>query len=195
MDHCKAVGAARGQSGFSYLWTLLLVALMAVGMTVAVELDATAVQRERERELLAIGRQFRSAIGSYHEARQAADRKEYPDSLEDLLQDKRFPGIRRHLRRIFADPMTGKAQWGTVRIGGRIVGVYSLSDQTSIKRDGFEVEEMAFKGKEKYSEWIFTYPADLAVRMESGAPPDASGMMAPAEPGQRAEKIQAEDKP
>lgn len=162
---CSRGGA---QAGFSYIWVLLLVAFMGLSLTAAVEVDATNSQRDREKELLSIGRQFRTAIASYHEAQLTAGRKEYPAELTDLLQDKRFPGTRRHLRKVFVDPMNGKSEWGLVKIGGRIVGVHSLSEKEPLKQDGFDAENMGFRGKKKYSEWIFTYPVDLIVRLDAG---------------------------
>jgi len=161
--------------GFAYLWVLLLVALLGVGLTVAVEVDATASRRDRERELLAAGRQFQVAIGRYYEA-QGQAKNEYPASLEDLLQDRRFPGIRRHLRKVFVDPMTGKAEWGLVQVAGRVVGVHSLSADVPIKQDGFEPEQAGLRGKQKYADWLFVYPPDL---MLNGQPP---GTQAPAVP-------------
>ncbi|MDR2625132.1 MAG: type II secretion system protein [Zoogloeaceae bacterium] len=152
------------QAGFSYLWVLLLVALMGVGLTVAVEMDSTVSQRDREKALLATGRQFQVAIGHYYEGLQTGGRNEYPASLEDLLQDPRYPGTMRHLRKIFVDPMTGKAEWGLVRIGGRIVGVHSLSGKTPIKQANFEAEVSHFAGAQKYTDWVFTYPPDLILK-------------------------------
>jgi hypothetical protein len=160
------------QTGFSYLWVLMLVAFMGVSLTLAVEIDSTASQRDKEKELLDIGRQFRTAIGRYYETQLAAGRHEYPTSLVDLLQDQRVPGIKRHLRKIFVDPMTGKAEWGLVKIGERVVGVHSLSDKLPIKQDGFEVEDLNLRGKQKVSEWVFTYPADLMLQIEAGRTPN-----------------------
>ncbi len=157
------IGRARC-GGFSYLWLLFLVALMGVGLSVAVEIDSVAAQRERERELLAVGRQFRFAIGRYYETQLTGGQREYPASLEDLLRDNRAPGVRRYLRKIFVDPMTGKAEWGFVRAGGRIVGVHSLSEREPIKQDGFEPEDMGFRGKKHVKEWVFTYPPELIVQ-------------------------------
>lgn len=161
------------QAGFSYLWVLLLVAFMGVGLTVAVEIDSTVVQRDREKELLIIGRQFRTAIGRYYETQSPGGKREYPATLDDLLQDNRAPGIKRHLRKVFVDPMTGKAEWGLVRIGGRIAGVHSLSDKMPIKQDGFEAEDMNLRGKQKYAEWVFVYPFDLMLQIEAGVNPGA----------------------
>lgn len=158
----------RAQGGFSYLWLLLLIAFMGVGLTVVVEVDATAAQRDREKELLVIGRQFRTAIGRYYELRQVGGRNEYPATLDDLLRDNRAPGIQRHLRKVFVDPMTGKAEWGLVRLGGRIVGIHSLSEKAPIKQSGFEADDLALQDKKKYSEWVFTYPSNLMSRIEAG---------------------------
>ncbi len=157
------------EAGFAYLWVLFLVAFLGLSLTAAVEVDATNVQREREKELLSIGRQFRVAIGRYYETQLTAGRREYPAELADLLRDKRVPGIKRHLRQVFVDPMTGKSEWGLVKIGGRIVGVHSLSEKLPIKQDGFEADSANLRGKKKYSEWVFTYPADLVVQLEAGS--------------------------
>lgn len=152
------------QRGFAYLWVLLLVAFMGLGLTVAVEVDATLARRSQEQELLVIGHQFRNAIARYYEGPLAGGQREYPATLDDLLRDNRAPGIRRHLRKVFTDPMTGKAEWGLMRVGGRIVGVHSLSGATPIKQDHFEAQDMAFRGRGKYSDWVFTYPPDLLLR-------------------------------
>lgn len=169
MRRSNAKGPFSLQKGFSYLWVLLFVAFMGVGLTVAVEIDSTGAQRDKEKELLSIGRQFRGAIGRYYEAKSIGGKGEYPTTLENLLQDNRVPGIKRHLRKIFVDPMTGKAEWGLMMIAGRIVGVHSLSQKTPIKQDGFEAEDTNFRNKQKYSEWVFTYPSDLMVQNGSDA--------------------------
>ncbi|AIY41403.1 putative secretion system X pseudopilin PulG-like [Collimonas arenae] len=166
---------------------LAVVALMGLSLTLGADIYTTSVTRDKEAELLAIGRQFRIAIGRYYESQaggasasvgslgnagqtnpagavQAASGRVYPASLEDLLKDNRSPGLRRHLRKIFIDPMTGGTEWGLVRVGGRIVGVHSTSVLMPIKQDRFEADDMTFRGKEKYSDWVFTYPADLLLR-------------------------------
>ena len=158
--------------GFAYLWVLLLVAFVGLGLAVAAEVDATAAQRERERELLSIGRQFSAAIARYHESRLVGGRREYPASLDDLLHDPRSPGMLRHLRKVFVDPMTGRPEWGLVRAGDRIVGVHSLSDRTPIKQGGFEPDELGFARRAKLSEWVFgpkPAPGESAAARNPGA--------------------------
>jgi type II secretory pathway pseudopilin PulG len=164
------------QAGFSYLWTLMVVAMLGLGMSIAAELYAVSAQREREKELLFVGHQFRAALRSYYQSQMRAGRKEYPASLEELLKDSRFPGIRRHLRRIYRDPVGGGTEWGLVRVGGRIVGVHSLSQQQPLKQDNFDLEDAAFASREHYSDWVFTYPANAL------AEPELAGEGAAAQP-------------
>ena len=163
MASCRA-----RERGFTYVWTLMLIASMGVALSIAAESYATAAQREREQELRFIGREFREAIRSYHAAALQAGKHEYPPSLDALLRDHRFPGVRRHLRRIYVDPMAGKAEWGLVVVGGRIAGVHSLSEQAPIKRENFEPDEAALQGRERYSEWAFTHPANLLLQPAPG---------------------------
>lgn len=150
-------------AAYAYLWLLVLIAIMALGTTASTQIAATLTQRSQERELLAIGHQFREAIVRYHAVRVVASRGEFPRSLDDLVQDDRFPGTVRHLRKVFADPFTGHATWGLVRSQGRIVGVHSLSDRRPIKQDGFKPDDAAFQGRRKISEWVFLHP-DFAFR-------------------------------
>ena len=138
----------RDEHGFAYLWTLLLVAFMGIGLTVGAEIYSTSVQRDKEKELLFIGRQFRDAIGRYYEGQLQGGARAYPVTLDELLQDTRSPGARRYLRKRFVDPMTGKPEWGLVIVAGRIVGVHSPSEKAPIKLDNFERSEERRVGKE-----------------------------------------------
>lgn len=137
----------------------MLVAMLGAGLAIAGESYSIAAQRDKEQELLFIGAQFRTALRSYHQAQIRAGRREYPATLDDLLKDNRFPGTRRHLRRLYRDPMTGTTEWGVVRVAGRIVGVHSLSTGTPLKQAGFDIDDAEFEGAEKYADWIFMAPA------------------------------------
>lgn len=152
------------QAGFTYLWLLFVVAVLGLGMGLAAEVASTVAQREKEQQLISIGRQFRAALGRYYEAQLTGGRHTYPSTLEELLQDPRVPGVRRHLRKVFVDPMTGQATWGLLRVDGRIVGVYSLSTRKAVKQEGFEADESSFAGKATLDDWVFTYPPDLLQR-------------------------------
>src|SRR6266496_2554939 len=141
------------QRGFTYLGLLIIIAVMGAGLAAFGELFSHAAQREKERELLFIGNQFRGAIASYYNKSPGA--KLYPRKLEDLLEDKRFPMPQHHLRRVYGDPMTGKAEWGMVEApGGGFMGVYSLSEETPVKSGNFSVADQAFEGAEHYTKWM-----------------------------------------
>jgi type II secretory pathway pseudopilin PulG len=141
------MSSGRRQRGFTYLCALLLVALAGAGLAAISELWSHARQREKEAELLWIGNQFKQAIGLYYQRSPGAV-KRYPEKLEDLLEDRRFVSTQRYLRRIYPDPMTGKAEWGLISVlGGGIMGVHSLSTTKSIRTTGLVA----------YSDWKFVY--------------------------------------
>lgn len=139
------------------IYVALLLALAAVGGLSAVGLKVaqTIQARQAEAELLAIGLEFRNALQSYAEATPNG-LPLTPASLDELLRDNRYPAIKRHLRRIYHDPMTGKADWGLIRgVDRRIVGIHSLSRATPFKRTGFAPGLEGLSGKERYSDWVF----------------------------------------
>ncbi|HYR35273.1 MAG TPA: type II secretion system protein [Burkholderiales bacterium] len=156
------------QRGFTYLGVLLIIAVMGAGLAAFGELYSHAAQREKERELLFIGNQFREAVGSYYNKSPGA--KVYPKKLEDLLEDKRFPMPQRHLRRVYMDPMTGGTEWGLVEApGGGFMGVHSLSEETPVKSGNFSAKDEAFDGAEHYTKWMFTYsPGGLGSKVAAG---------------------------
>lgn len=142
------------QTGFTYIVLLIAVAIFGAGLAAVGQVWQVLLQREREQELLYVGDQFRKAIDRYY-----AGNRRYPRRLEDLVLDDRHPGIKRHVRKIFVDPMTGNAEWGTVELAdGQVVGVHSLSDAKPLKKAGFGASDTDFAGKEKYSEWVFMAP-------------------------------------
>ncbi len=97
------------------------------------EIAHTSARRTAETELLAIGKEFERAFASY--CRQgAAGGPRFPGSLDDLTRDPRVLGIRRHLRRVYVDPLT-RGAWGTVSApGGGIMAVYSTSEDQPFQR-------------------------------------------------------------
>lgn len=158
------------QRGLAYIGVLLIVAVVGITAGAAADVWVTTRQRQKEAELLWVGAKFREAILSYH-GNTPGDIKTYPQQLEDLLQDKRFPGTRRHLRRIYLDPMTGKADWELLMAPeGGIAGVSSRSTGTPFKQKGFRSRDMIFEGKTSYSEWQFT-----ALPIEPLTPPGSAG--------------------
>ncbi len=164
----RSRSATGRQGGFTYLGLLAFVAIMGVGLLAAGEVWQTAQRREKERELLFIGDQFRSAIGRYYE-HPAGGASRYPATLEDLLKDPRSPSTQRYLRRIYRDPITGSTEWGVIRKpDGGIYGVYSLSEVEPLKHANFSLADKDFEGKVKYADWIFAYvPKENAPKASS----------------------------
>lgn len=148
---------------------MLLVAIVAVvgiGLALAGQAYSEAQRRVREQELLRIGAAFVRAIESYYESSPGTE-KVYPMRLEDLLQDNRFAGTKRHLRRIYVDPMTRERTWGIERAPtGGIAGVYSLSDGRPLTAQDVRVAGQWMRAGSKYSDMKFVYrpPASAAVR-------------------------------
>lgn len=152
------------QSGFTFLALLFFVSLMGMGLAVTGVLWRQDAQREKERELLFVGGEFRRAIALYYENTPGLV-KQHPKNLEDLLQDKRQPTMQRYLRRLYRDPITGKNEWGTVkRPDGAIVGVFSLGKETPIKQADFSLQEQQFEQAKHYSDWQFVYQMHAAAK-------------------------------
>lgn len=140
-------------TGFTYIGVLVVIVIMGAALGATAKVWHTVYQREKERELLFVGDQFRQAIGLYYRVG-----KKYPVSLEDLLKDPRQPSIQRYLRKIYHDPITGKVEWGlTLGPRGEIIGVHSLSEEIPIKISGFSAVNRDFNGAKKYADWIFNY--------------------------------------
>ncbi|WP_294738133.1 type II secretion system protein [uncultured Pseudomonas sp.] len=141
------------QQGSVFMGMLVSVAIVAVLLMEAGTLWSSVLQRERELELLARGNEIRHAIGLYFE-----HAKLYPKTLDELLLDRRLPTTRRYLRRVYTDPMTGKADWGLIPgAGGTIMGVYSTAKGTPFKQAGFPLEDQTFTGQSSYQGWQFMY--------------------------------------
>lgn len=158
---CSRVGMLRsgrkasGQRGFSLLSLLILIAILGIVSASSVQVGTLLQRRAAEQELLFIGMEFQRALAAYAAASPAGAPRG-PMSLDDLIRDPRFPGVRRHLRRVYVDPMTATTNWGLVRDpDGRIVAVHSRSEQQPIKQGGFEPELQHFADRNRYSQWMF----------------------------------------
>jgi len=149
-----------GSRGFTYLGLMLFMAVAGIGLTMAGKVWHTEVQREKEKELLFIGDQFRQAIKSYYDST-PLEVKQYPPTLQELLRDRRFPKLRRHLRRIFPDPITGSTEWGLVKEQGRIIGVYSQSQDHPLMKFAFNAAALGTAAPKTYADWRFIYKAEI----------------------------------
>lgn len=133
-----------------------LVLLAASGWTL-VEWSQSATdarQRADEAQLLWAGQQYRQAIESYYNGTPRGVRQ-LPTTLDDLLEDRRFPKPARHLRRLYVDPMTPGGAWVIVRRGTQIVGVSSSSTRKPFRKVDFEPGLEKFAQAETYADWAF----------------------------------------
>ena len=165
--------------GFTYLGLLFALALAGVAFALTGVVWHTAGKRAKEEQLLFAGSAIRDAIARYYR-RSPGGNREYPRTLQDLLEDRRYITVERHLRKIYVDPISGKRDWGLIKTGDdRIVGVYSQSHEAPMKRDNFRDVQASYPDAKQYSDWKFnaaavsTTPAvaDSPATIDAPAPP------------------------
>jgi type II secretory pathway pseudopilin PulG len=166
--------AARG-GGFTYLSLIVLVAIIGLVTATTLKLGSVLQRARAEQELLRIGAEFSDALQSYADATPAG-KPSQPATLKDLLRDPRFPTTRRHLRKIYPDPMTGKAEWGIVYLADKVgvIGIYSLSDAKPVKIGNFPARFTGFDAKEHISDWKFTMTGKASTSSSPAASPAAA---------------------
>lgn len=147
------------QLGFTYVAMLFALAIFGLGLASIGEAWSVASHRAKEQELIDIGRAYISAIGTYY-ARSPGTLRTYPKRLEDLIEDKRFVGVERHLREIYRDPFNNVQEWGLVKApDGGIIGVYSLSEKPTWRRQPVMLSKTSLIVGSRYSEWKFIFKA------------------------------------
>lgn len=149
--------SARRDDGFTYIGMLFAVILIGLALSAVGTLWSAAVRRDREAALLWTGAQYQRAIQSYV-TRGPGGLRQFPQALEELLEDRRGPVTLRHLRRLYGDPVTGATDWTVVRLAdGSISGVRSAALGKPLKQAGFPAEQAAFAGAQCYCDWAFVY--------------------------------------
>jgi type II secretory pathway pseudopilin PulG len=148
---------ARREGGFTYLAVLVLVVVMGIALSGTGQYWSTTMKRERETELLFRGDRIRRAIEAYHRF------GGWPKDLEELVEDRRAPVVRRFLRKIYRDPMTKDGNWVLIQgRGGGIRGVHSASDGAPLKTGNFPPGYERFESAEAYADWRFVAGQDTA---------------------------------
>ncbi|MGA7812094.1 type II secretion system protein [Caballeronia sp.] len=144
------------QRGVTYLWALLMVLFITLGLGKLLENVAKTNKRAREAELLYTGNLYRDAIRQYSQSTPVGA-KPYPEKLDNLLRDPRYPVVRRYLRRLYPDPVTGNAFIPIPSPDGGVMGVHSASLLKPVKTAGFRTDQAAFATAPSYVQWEFTY--------------------------------------
>ena len=162
----------RWQGGFTYLGMIILVTVIGLVGAATLKIDALLRRVHAEEELLFVGTAFADALTSYAAATPQGQPTQ-PPGMQDLLRDQRSPAIRRHLRKVFIDPMTGTTDWGIVWLGDHkgILAVYSKSAVQPLKIANFDARLVGFEGRQHIYDWRFVAsgPAPL-VPAAQGAP-------------------------
>ena len=164
----KACAQNGAQRGLILLALLLMLVLAGLGSLVAAEVWATTMQREREAQLLFVGDEYRRAITRYYQMTPTRV-KVFPRSLNDLIEDDRFPTRVQHLRRLYPDPITG-GDWELVKLGEGIVGVHSRSDAETLKKAGFPKQYREFELAKTYDQWLFVARPSPAAPLRTTSP-------------------------
>lgn len=110
--------------GFTIIELIIVIAIISTLAVVAIPMVETSVKREREIVLRRSLREIRTALDDFHDfviknkIQHDEETYGYPEDLEILIKgleyrDKQNKAkIRRFLRKIPVDPMTGSAEWG-----------------------------------------------------------------------------------
>ena len=166
----------RRQEGFTYVGLIVLVTVIGLVGAATLKIESLMRRAAAEEELLEIGAEFSAALRSYAAVTPRGQRQQ-PASLKDLLRDPRFPNPRRHLRKIYIDPITGKDEWGIMYLSGEtgVIGVYSLSDTKPLKIANFDARFQNFGKADLISDWRFTMSGQGALppRPQGTQPPFA----------------------
>jgi type II secretory pathway pseudopilin PulG len=154
LDRLSSLVTRLSHKGFTYITLLVVLTIIGISLGAAGKYWSNVILREKEEELLFRGDQYRQAIERYYLSRPGL--LQYPQNIDDLLQDNRTPTARRHLRQKYKDPMTNE-DFVVIKdpLTNRIMGVHSASDKESLKRSGFPEIYNDFASKSTYSEWQF----------------------------------------
>ena len=191
------------QNGFTYLGLIILVSVIGIVGAATLKIGALMQRAQAEETLLDTGAAFSAALQSYAQATPKGQPLQ-PPSLQELLKDPRTPALRRHLRKIFVDPVTGSTEWGVLYRADRsgVVAVYSLSQARPLKIGNFDARFVGFDNKRHLSDWKFIAgaiapvlpvpPPLAATPVENAAPPEPAP--AAPEPAPAAPEPEGEDR-
>ena len=149
-----------GQAGFTYVAVLAMVAVAGIALANIGTRWSDRVQREREQQLLRIGRLYAEALLAYHHGSPGSD-KTWPKDVRDLLQDPRMLGTVRYLREPYTDPMMPGQPFGLIRAADDTIrGVYSTSTAPPFQEAPLDLGVVVLPPAHRYADWQFTPKVD-----------------------------------
>jgi hypothetical protein len=145
------------QTGFAYMSLLVVITASLIALSVALPDKYQQAKREREAQLVFVGQQYVRAIKLFYE-NPLVSIKRYPETIDELLVDKRTAKSLHHLRKLYTDPMTDSYDWGLVKNAEKqIMGVYSLSKNKPLRTDFSALPSVVVVGGEEYNDIKFVY--------------------------------------
>lgn len=109
MHFRKSIRPQPRESGYVLLAVMLTLTLMLIALSVEAPRIAQQIKREKEEELVHRGKDYATAVKRFvHKSG-----GQYPASIEQLENTNHI----RFLRKKYADPMTGEANWKMVHVG------------------------------------------------------------------------------
>lgn len=166
------------QHGFTLMMMLAAMTVLALMTQGVMWVLSQQNKRLREEELLRIGQSYVQAIASYYES-SPGNTKAWPRDLDDLVEDQRFVGTRRHIRELYADPVTREFDWQVISsVDGGIQGLHSRAAETPLRdaptelpiRLGLDSEgrrrvvPLPLNKARSYSDWRFIYEPVPEIR-------------------------------
>jgi type II secretory pathway pseudopilin PulG len=156
----RAGERAGPRAGFVYFALLAILAVLAIGLAGLATRWSDRVQREREQQLLRVGRLYAEAIAAYHHGSPGSD-KTWPREIDDLLLDPRMLGTVRHLRAAYTDPMVPGRPFGLLRAAdGTIRGVRSTSTARPFTQTAVDLGVTTLAPAPRYADWQFVPKED-----------------------------------
>lgn len=150
----------RSEKGFTYIAALVLVVIMGIMMGAVGQSVKVIMKREREKELIFRGLQYRDAIERWNKKNPGKQLSALnTENLYKMLVEggdslKREP----FLRKPYLDPITRSDFKLVIDPNTKeIQGVVSTSGDEPFKQANFPEVIKSFEGKKKYSEWAFIY--------------------------------------
>jgi len=160
----------RSEAGFTYIAALVMVVVTGIMLAAIGQSVSVIMQREREKELIFRGLQYRDAIERWSK-KTKSPLKDIKDLVEPTVSNNVDRSKDRLLRKLYTDPITG----GDFKVlldpnTKEIYGVASPSNKEPFKADNFPEVIKDFKGKKKYSEWEFVYKRIITLQPGASKP-------------------------
>ena len=154
----------KSQNGFTFIALLFVLLLFGLGSVTFARYWSEIQRRDRETEWLRVGSLYAAAIADYYLASPGSV-KQYPRRLEELTEDNRFVGLRRHLRRVYGDPLLSGAGWEVLREPqGGIFGVRSISNHPPLRQVNFGPWVQLRGAPQKYADIEFVFVPEREER-------------------------------